>query len=132
MTPVDPGPKDRQLVVVVDCSDLSRSAEFWGSILGYKPQGEPGGPYRSLVPSKGTGIEVLLQEVPETKAGKNRLHVDLRCRDLEGELDRAKSIGARQLTAEPIFEDGWLWYVLADPDGNEFCVVQPPAEYWED
>jgi len=34
------------------------------------------------------------------------------------------------LTPEPIVEGGWAWHVLADPDGNEFCVIGPPPEYW--
>jgi hypothetical protein len=38
----------------------------------------------------------------------------------------------REATSEPIVENGWTWHVLADPDGNEFCVVRPPDAYWAD
>jgi len=58
---------------------------------------------------------------------KNRLHLDLRTADLEAETARVTGLGATRLTAEPIIEHGWRWHVLADPDGNEFCVLQPPA-----
>jgi predicted enzyme related to lactoylglutathione lyase len=118
------------LVLVVDCGDLDRSARFWTSVLGYERAGPPGGPYQGLVPADGHGIEVLLQQVPEAKSGKNRLHLDLRTADLNAEVDRVVALGARQLTRLPVTEAGWRWHILADPDGNEFCVLQPPAMYW--
>jgi predicted enzyme related to lactoylglutathione lyase len=68
--------------------------------------------------------------VPERKQGKNRLHLDLRTRDLEAEVTRVTGLGAVVLTAEPVSEDGMRWHILADPDGNEFCVLQPPASHW--
>jgi len=116
-----------ELVIVIDCSDLDRSARFWAAVLGY-PAGHPTtGQYRSLEPGPpAAGIEVLLQRVPESKQGKNRLHLDLRTADLDAETARVTALGATRLTAEPIVEHGWRWHVLADPDGNEFCVLQPP------
>lgn len=114
-----------ELVVVIDCSDLDRSAKFWTAVLGYVSQG--GTPYRSLVPANGDGIEVLLQLVDDARLGKNRLHIDLRTPHLEAEVARVIGLGATTLTTEPILEDGWLWHVLADPDRNEFCVLQPPS-----
>jgi predicted enzyme related to lactoylglutathione lyase len=68
--------------------------------------------------------------VPEKKGPKNRLHLDLRTRDLEGELQRVRALGAALVTQDPIEEDGWVWYVLSDPDGNELCIVRPPEDYW--
>jgi catechol 2,3-dioxygenase-like lactoylglutathione lyase family enzyme len=120
------GRDDTALVVVLDCADLDRSTAFWCGVLGYvgPPAGAPG-PYRQLVPAGGDGLELLLQRVPEAKDGKNRVHLDLRVPDLEDELARLLALGARQTTG-PVEEDGWTWYVLADPDGNEFCVLQPP------
>jgi len=116
-----------ELVIVVDCSDLDRSARFWCGVLGYTAS-PPSGLYRALQPESGAGIEVLLQRVPDAKGQKNRLHFDLRTPDLGAEVSRVLSFGARQLTAGPVTEDGWLWHILADPDGNEFCVLQPPAD----
>ena len=119
------------LVVVIDCADRDRSARFWTSVLGYTRDSPPGGPYQSLVPADGQGIEILLQRVPEAKSGKNRLHLDLRTADLHAEVERVVALGARQLTSKPVTEAGWRWHILADPDGNEFCILQPPAAYWE-
>lgn len=118
---------DTALVVVVDCADLDRSAAFWCGALGYvgPPAGTPG-PYRQLVPAGGDGLELLLQQVPEAKDGKNRVHLDLRVPDLETELARLLALGARHTTGDPVEEDGWTWYVLTDPDGNEFCLLRPP------
>jgi predicted enzyme related to lactoylglutathione lyase len=119
-----------ELVVVIDCADLGRSADFWASVLGYVREPPGSDSYLSLVPADGEGAEILLQRVPEQKQGKNRLHLDLRTRDLEAEVERAAGLGAAILTGEPVVEGGWRWHILADPDGNEFCVLQPPASYW--
>jgi predicted enzyme related to lactoylglutathione lyase len=119
--------RNGELVVVVDCSDLARSARFWSGVLGFKAGRVTGGPYRSLVPGNGEGIEVLLQQVPDGKQQKNRLHLDLRTADLDAEVRRVLGLGATLITDQAVIEDGWRWHVLADPDGNEFCVLQPPG-----
>jgi predicted enzyme related to lactoylglutathione lyase len=116
-----------ELVIVIDCSDLDRSADFWAAVLGYAPEVTASGNYRSLIPADGDGIEVLLQQVPEGKQQKNRLHLDLRTGDLAAEVQRVTGLGATLLTAEPVIEEGWRWHILADPDGNELCVLQPPG-----
>jgi hypothetical protein len=64
------------------------------------------------------------------KQGKNRVHLDLRTRDLGAEVSRVLALGATRQTDSPIQENGWTWHILEDPDGNEFCVLQPPPEYW--
>lgn len=119
------GRGDTELVVVLDCADLDRSAAFWGPALGYVNRGQSGG-YLSLLPADGDGIELLLQRVPESKVAKNRVHLDLRTPDLDAEVGRLLTLGATHTMGEPANEDGWAWYVLADPDGNEFCVLRPP------
>jgi predicted enzyme related to lactoylglutathione lyase len=53
--------------------------------------------------------------------------LDLRTPDLQAEVRRVTGLGATLLTSEPVTEDGWFWHILADPDGNEFCVLQPPG-----
>jgi catechol 2,3-dioxygenase-like lactoylglutathione lyase family enzyme len=121
------------LAVVVDCADLDRAAAFWTAALGYvRAASTPchEGIYLPLEPAGGAGIELLLQRVPESKHGKARLHLDLRTRDLPGELDRLLGLGARVSTSGPVTEAGWCWHVLADPDGNEFCLLRPPESYW--
>ena len=122
-----------ELVIVIDCSDLDRSARFWSGVLGYtagrrgRHQRGRQHRYRGLQPESGAGIDVLLQRVPDVKRQKNRLHLDLRTPDLEAEVGRVLGLGATLLTSEPVTEDGWFWHILADPDGNEFCVLQPPG-----
>jgi predicted enzyme related to lactoylglutathione lyase len=116
-----------ELVIVIDCSDLDVSARFWAGVLGYTAGQATGAPYRSLTPESGAGIDVLLQRVPDVKDRKNRLHLDLRTPDLDAEVGRVLDLGATLLTGEPVTEDGWSWHILADPDGNEFCVLQPPG-----
>ncbi len=118
------------LVVVVDCADLERAARFWAAALGYADQGPAGDKYRSVLPEDGPGVEILLQRTDDPKQGKNRVHLDLRTRDLEAEVARVLELGATRLTREPVEEHGWTWHVLADPDGNEFCVLRPPPGYW--
>ena len=111
---------------MIDCSDLARSADFWARVLGYVFEGPAVGTYQGLIPADGQGVAILLQRVPERKDGKNRLHLDLRTQDLDAEVRRVVGIGASLLTSQPAQEYGWRWHILGDPDGNEFCVIQPP------
>jgi predicted enzyme related to lactoylglutathione lyase len=116
-----------EMVLVIDCADLERAAGFWCEVLGYRRMGSPVGQYMGLTPADGVGIQLLLQRVDDPKTTKNRLHLDLRTADLERELDRVHAAGARRISEEPLVEHGWTWHVLADPDGNEFCVILPPV-----
>ena len=120
------GRHEVELVVVLDCSDLDRSAVFWCGVLGYRAEPSSSGRYRQLMPADGHGVELLLQRVAEVKVTKNRVHLDLRVPDLAAETARVVALGAGRVTENPIEEHGWSWHVLTDPDGNEFCVLQPP------
>src|SRR5215472_9293067 len=91
--------RNGELVIVIDCSDLDRSARFWAGVLGYAAAAATGGHYRSLTPQSGKGIEVLLQQVDDAKRGKNRLHLDLRTADLAAEVSRISGLGASLLTS---------------------------------
>lgn len=125
------GREDTELVIVLDCADLDRATAFWCAALGYVTRAVPG-PYYSLKPADGVGIELVLQRVPETHTVKSRVHLDLRVRDdLDGEVARLLTLGATRVTDTPVEEDGWMWHVLRDPDGNELCVLRPPAKHWE-
>lgn len=123
------GGEDNELVVVIDCVDLDRASAFWCAALGYigPPAEWQSGPYRQLLPADRDGIELLLQRVPEGHEVKNRVQLDLRTPDVQQEVARLVGLGASQQTREPIEEDGWVWHVLSDPDGNERCVLQPPT-----
>jgi predicted enzyme related to lactoylglutathione lyase len=60
--------------------------------------------------------------VPEPKAVKNRIHLDLVVDDIEAESVRFISLGATRVSAEPLCEDGGCWIVMLDPEGNEICL----------
>jgi len=110
---------------VLDCADPEALAPFWMEALGYVrlEEGEP----IALIKGEG-GVEgpvILLQRVPEPKVGKNRMHLDIHTPDLDGEVDRLIALGATRLEGEQ-GDRGWCWIVMADPEGNEFCVCRPP------
>lgn len=115
-----------ELVVVLDCADLERAAVFWTKVLGYRREAYGGGPYLSLVPQDGRGVELLLQRTGDRKSEKNRVHLDLRTTDLDVEVARVQAAGGVLLTSAPVVEHGWRWHIFADPEGNELCVLQPP------
>lgn len=118
-----------EVVIVLDCADLDRAADFWCAALSYRRYGsDSAGPYVSLHPTSEGSPELLLQRVPEPKTAKSRLHIDLRTADMPAEVERLLAAGATQLTQQPVEEDGWRWHILADPDGNELCVLQPPGD----
>jgi predicted enzyme related to lactoylglutathione lyase len=115
----------RILAVTVDCHQADLLAEFWEKTLG-------NGKKRTWTDSHGTtytqvdveeGPALLFQPVPEEKTVKNRLHLDLAPvgRDQRAEVERLVMLGAKVLD-DPA-DDPWI--VLADPEGNEFCVLPP-------
>jgi hypothetical protein len=113
-----------RLVIVLDCVDADALADFWVSALGYR-RGPFGAPYVRLHDPARRWPDLLLQQVPEPKIGKNRMHLDLQVRDVAAEVERLVAAGASVL--EPAHDDdGFLTAVLADPQGNEFCVIRPP------
>ena len=83
-----------EVVTVIDCSNLERSARFWAAVLGYEAGPDATGPYRGLTSASGVGIDLLLQRVPDVKGQKNRLHLDLRTPDLEAETARVDLLTA--------------------------------------
>jgi predicted enzyme related to lactoylglutathione lyase len=104
----------------LDCVDLDRMAAFWRSAAGFTVGGVIEGRYVSL---SGHGVQLTLQRVPEPKAGKNRMHLDLLVGDVEQEVRRLEELGASRRTPTARREFGQTWFVLADPEGNEFCVA---------
>jgi catechol 2,3-dioxygenase-like lactoylglutathione lyase family enzyme len=110
-----------RLEVTLDCVDLDAAASFWGAALGCGVEHSVEGRYAAVTCG---GLTVNLQAVTEPKAGKNRAHLDLLVGDLAGELTRLESLGARRREAHEEF--GQTWYVLEDPEGNEFCLAQGP------
>jgi predicted enzyme related to lactoylglutathione lyase len=106
--------------LVLDCADPDRLAAFWSSALGYTTLGGAGS-YVLLVDEAKSRPKLLLQRVDEPKPGKNRMHLDIESDDVDGEVARLEGLGARRLE-DPMEEHGSRWVVMADPEGNEFCV----------
>lgn len=109
----------------LDCCDLEETARFWQSALDLEVEGEIAGRFVSL---SGHGVILTLQQVPERKSGKNRMHLDLLVEDPFQEVDRLEQLGATRVSAVPHREFDQVWFVLADPDGNEFCVAREPPQ----
>jgi catechol 2,3-dioxygenase-like lactoylglutathione lyase family enzyme len=110
----------------IDTTDPARLAAFWQQALGWRRTAdeedevvlEP--PERSR--EDGVVPDLLFLRVPENKAGKNRLHLDLRPADQAAEVARLEQLGARRTDVGQGAEATWV--VMADPDGNEFCVLR--------
>jgi Glyoxalase-like domain len=121
--------------LVFDCHRPSALARFWAGVL----DGYGVAPYDDaeierlrglgiddveddpsvLVEAPAAELRLFFQLVPESRTVKNRLHVDLRCDDLAAETARLVALGARVLAPTGPSSD---WVVLADPEGNEFCL----------
>lgn len=111
----------------VDTTDPARLAAFWQSALGWRrtfadddevvlepPAGSP---------QDGVAPDLVFLRVPEQKAGKNRLHLDLRPEDQAAEVARLEKLGARRVDVGQ--DSSVSWVVMSDPDGNEFDVLRP-------
>ena len=114
--------------VLIDAHDPERLAAFWAEVLDYKveydskndPDNDSGEREIELAPKEGTSTNILFVEVHDEKTVKNRIHLDLRPDDQEAEVARAESLGARKVD---IGQGDQSWVVMADPEGNEFCIL---------
>ncbi|HUC22967.1 MAG TPA: VOC family protein [Streptosporangiaceae bacterium] len=109
----------------VDSPEPKKIASFWEAALGWRRTFDQDDQV-CLEPAKGSpedGVapDILFLKVPEDKAVKNRLHLDLRPKDQAAEVARLEALGARRADVGQSAESTWV--VLADPDGNEFCVL---------
>lgn len=111
-----------RISVVLDCSDPDLLAEFWTAALGYQPVAAEG-PFIGLRDPDGRLPTLVLQKVPEPKANKNRMHLDVFSDEFENHLQRVLDLGATVVTPEHLESDGTRLVVLADPEGNEFCLL---------
>jgi len=108
--------------IVVDAEDPARLARWWAEALGYQIFHEaPDEVEIRRHPDEMPGL--LFTPVPDVKTVKNRLHIDLRPDDQESEVERLVDMGARHVDVGQRAVTGWT--VLADPEGNEFCVLGP-------
>jgi predicted enzyme related to lactoylglutathione lyase len=112
--------------VCVDTTDPARIAPFWEQALGWRRTHDSADEIVLEPPEgsheHGASPDLLFLRVPEEKAGKNRLHIDLRPDDQAAEVVRLESLGARRVSVGQAADVTWV--VLADPDGNELCVLR--------
>ena len=110
-----------QLGLVLDCADPERLAPSGQKRSATRPSAAPGTTSCSSTRPE-QQPKLLLQQVSEPKAGKNRMHFDIETPTVDEEVSRLEGLGARRLGTDAIEEHGTRWVVMADPEGNEFCV----------
>lgn len=120
----------RMTALALDAHDPARLAEFWCAVLGYEVV-ERDGQDVSVGPPSGSAqagrFTLDLLHTDERKRQKLRLHIDVNAtdRDQDAELERLLALGARHVD---IGQGTPSWHVLADPEGNEFCLLRSRAE----
>jgi hypothetical protein len=124
-------PPIRIQCVVIDCAEPHGLARFWAAALGWRvtfssdaecalepPEGSP---------ETDVSPDLVFVRVPDEKVVKNRLHLDLRPDDQDAHVERLLALGATRAEIGQTGEEPWV--VLADTEGNEFCVLAPrPAD----
>jgi catechol 2,3-dioxygenase-like lactoylglutathione lyase family enzyme len=114
----------------IDTTDPDRLASFWQSALGWRRTYEEDDEVVLEPPAgsreDGVAPDLLFLRVPEGKAGKNRLHLEVRPDDQAAEVARLQALGARRVDVGqgPVVS----WVVMGDPEGNEFCVLRALTE----
>jgi Glyoxalase-like domain len=107
--------------IVLDCAEPERLAGFWREALDYRDYYNDAN-LAVLVPKEGIASPLLLQGVPEPKAGKNRMHLDIVVDDVETEVHRLQALGAHRIDKDVQRFGGTQWVRMSDPEHNEFCV----------
>ena len=106
--------------VTIDCRDKHALASFWCALLGTTVRGEFG-QYLGLHPTTEGHPRLVFQQVDDLAEGRSRLHLDLDSHDVAADTARAVELGAT--VVQQVSDFGVSWTVLADPEGNLFCVV---------
>ena len=120
-----------------DAADALRLAAFWAAALGFEldEDSDEEGAYLADPSRRTRGI--FFQRVPEPKDAKNRLHMDLRpSGSMREEVERLRELGATgdevvEIPASAVDGQATFWTVMADPEGNEFCILRGPGDGWE-
>ena len=119
-----------QLVALcVDANDPDRLARFWAVVLGWEPAANG----MTLLPSDDIGFSIQFEQTQQQKVGPNRLHLDLTSNSFEDQqqtVARSLDLGARHIDVGQRPDEGHV--VLADPEGNEFCVIEPGNDFLAD
>ena len=106
--------------IVIDCADADRASQFWSRALeGYEIDKQPWG---TSMKSESDPL-IYFEVVPEGKAVKNRLHLNIRAANRQSEVKRLVALGATEIE-EMSPGGGYVWTNMRDVEGNEFCVSQ--------
>ena len=112
--------------IVLRVDDLERQTEFWAAALDYVPRDQSSDDFVLLRPRDGVGPSLSLDNVPSKVQIPPRLHLDLFTEDQAGEVERLKVLGAAEVHWDKRPPDA-DYVILADPEGNRFCVVDITA-----
>jgi catechol 2,3-dioxygenase-like lactoylglutathione lyase family enzyme len=118
----------RLVALSIAANDPAALARFWGGVLGWEPVDD-----RTLAPTDDTGFRLRFLPTDEPKTGQNRMHFDLTSASPAGQQETvawALGLGGRHVDVGQLPEEGHV--VLGDPEGNEFCVLEPGNDFLAD
>ena len=117
--------------VVIRVDDMARQVAFWSAALGYEPRDDADEDFTQLLPPNGRGPRISLDRWHADLHNPPRLHLDLYARDQAAEVERLKALGATEVewSRKPADAD---FVILADPEGNRFCVIDAPERVPDD
>ena len=108
------------IAATIDCTDLEVMARFWGDLLDVEVQVME--PFGFLAQAPERKVTIWLQQVPEEKVGKNRIHLDFVAADMEASLEKVASLGG--IIGDRQQWHDFVWTTCTDPEGNVFDVMQ--------
>lgn len=115
--------------VVFDCRDPIGLGRWWAEVLGWRVTAEASQEVTVEAAGEDRPFSFVFVPVPEPKEGKNRLHLDLASASLDAQAATVERLLARGAARIDIGQQNVPWVVLADPEGNEFCVLDPRERY---
>ena len=114
------------IAVTIDCRDVGAVADFWRQLLGLVRLEDPLPGWARAASTVPDGPALTFQPVPEPKAGKARVHLDLRTGDLAAGFARIRALGGDWTGEIHVYDQGTV-AVMADPEGTEFCLLGAPG-----
>jgi predicted enzyme related to lactoylglutathione lyase len=123
----------RLIALCIDANDPLGLARFWSGVLGWEVTDDVEEGVVTLMPDDDTGFQIDIAQTQEQKSGQNQMHLDLTSTSLDDQQEivaRALGLGARHIDIGQLPEEGQV--VLADPEGNEFCVIEPGNSFLAD
>ncbi len=111
--------------VVINVCDIEKQKAFWGAVLGSEVAHQIAPQFVWFVPQHPGGISVALQAVKDPTEGPRRLHLDTSADDVEAAKSQVIDLGGSHVEDREM--GGFLWSVMTDPEGNEFCIAAAGA-----